>query len=241
MAVILYLLLITGCSFFSDTVSVRVTVPEGLFPWERYGAVEKYLIEYPDPLKPERSIVLTVDSGVSSLRIDLPKGPFVPVTVSPDSGGKPAGAVYPYDMTDDGFLEVSSLRGFAVDVLLSLLPEKTRVEGVNVRKIIEAIEERYSDNPWSLDSEVLRRSIVMGSLSFYSFKSMETADVTVKGCGGRWVPGNPFMEGTVNADAEGNIEVTVYPGTSAYLDIDSGRRLFISAGGGAADDYIIIP
>ena len=231
------LLLTAGCGcFFSDTV-VAVEFDESSFPWDRYCPAPEHRIVFPDPGNPGEQEVLTLPPGRMSVLLRIPKGSAVPVAVYSSAGGRPAGGIFPITLEKGNSLRISPEDGFTAGLLLSLLSENIRIEALNVSRLMDVIAEKSAGDPWSIDSELLKTSIVLGSMAEYRIKRMDPADYVFKDLPGTWIPDNPFIK-EVRSDPDGSLPITLYPGISGFLNPETREILCIYAEEGRAE-YIL--
>ncbi len=232
------LVLITGCSYFSDYRTLTVQLPLKVSPWEKEGFISEYLIVFPGGSDPNTLTSLYMKPGEETITIRIRKGPSVPVAVYPDGMLKPLGGIFPFDLTDRSTLMLSGEKGFIADILLDLAAEHERIEAVNIERLDVLIREKSNGDPWSIDPEVLKNSLILGSISEYKIKKMELQDINISNMQGTWIPDDPFMR-EWNSDSGGNLIMQLYPGISCLLNRETKHILYISVGTGGYE-YIVI-
>ena len=235
---LLFLASVSGCSWFSETAVVTVEISQDCFPWEPFLPASGYRVVYPAPDNPGEKEILSVPPGETEIELRICKGSAVPVAVYSASGGKPAGGIFPQTLSGGMKLRVSPENGFLAELLLSLLPENERLEALNVVRLMEEIKGKGVGNPWSIDSELLKISLILGSMAEYRIKQMETEEYRIGDMAGNWIPANPFLKG-VYSDLSGNLTLTLYPGINDYLNPESGYRLCVTLEGDAVE-YILV-
>lgn len=230
--------LVSGCKWFSESAVVSVEISKDCFPWEPYLPASGYRAIYPDPDNPGEKEILTVSAGTTTFGLRIPKGSAVPVAVYLASGGKPSGGIFPQTLSEGMHLGVSPENGFLAELLLSLLPERERMESVNVSRLMGVIRDKGGGNPWSIDPELLKLSLFLGSMAEYRIRQQETAVYEIKDMPGSWIPGDPFLK-EASSGPSGLLTLTLFPGINSYLNRDSGDRLYVDVGKDTAE-YIVV-
>ncbi len=229
-AAALFSIVISGCSLFSDSTYLTVIFPAGGSPWEQGGGVHSYLLVYPNPADDGKTLVRTeVETGKQQIVITIRKGAAVPIALYPKGLLKPAGGIYPLDLVDNSTLLLTEEDGFLADILLDLHAENGRVEAVNILKLKQVINENSEGDPWSIDGDVLKTSLVLGSISVYKIKKRESRIVVLSDAPGTWISDDPFYARAVS-DPDGNLQLNLYPGMHAFLNLETQTELYLQVG-----------
>ena len=233
---------------FTDTIVVDLPVPPD--SWRRTIIAEGVSVSYLTGDDTVVTIDLAPETRSATLRV--PKRSVVPVvallsTDDPAAVLLPAGAVYPWHLSEDGTLRLEWEHGFISNVLLSCTA--SRAQAVNVAKLTDAIVEASSGNPWSLDPSKLRGAIERGQLNSRSLSKLPVFDLEIEPAQGRWISGNPLdsdiMESSgfllvLSALPEGvhtlyNTETRERIGIQA--DLDGWTVVFSSRGAGSTGSW----
>ncbi len=214
------LLMFSSCSFFSDSISVELVIPE--FPDSRqFPGCESWRIIYPDSVSDEGCCFaeLIIDSwtGEEPPVIKMSKGVNLPVLVYPvysDStcSSFPAGGLFPDDYT--GSLVLFWESGPAAEIIHDFALQGELFEGFNavmLRDVImEKSAEEYNYDPWFADPLKIKSRLGYGLFRESSVKSRETADFSIPASSGTWHCDNPFVPEIIADDGE--LQVRLYSG-----------------------------
>lgn len=231
------ILSVFGCSYFSDYATIRIDLEETRFPWDDFIPGPEHRVLYPNPEDPSRKTELILKPWQRSAGIRICKGSAVPVAVYSLAGGKPSGGIFPHDLRDGMILMISPEQGFLAELLLSILPERTRVEALNISRLRDVIAEKCEGDPWSIDMELLKTSIILGSMAEYRVRRMETEIFEIEGLPGLWVPDSLFRD-DIPSGEDGLLSLNLYPGVSGFLNPETGRLLYVSVKEGTVE-YMI--
>ncbi|MBN1523391.1 MAG: hypothetical protein JW904_02805 [Spirochaetales bacterium] len=168
-----------GCSFFSDTRDISLTIPEPDPTWQT-AFPELYLqvTVYSDNNDKD---LYTVDSGVTRISIPIRKSAFSFIIAdwyknNASIGLKPLGAVYGNtDGTGTDTLALSYCGGFVAERCLSCIKKGYDINGFNAHRLVSLLEERGT-NPWSFDTAKIEQDIAGKTFNTFSLKQLETAE-----------------------------------------------------------------
>ena len=222
--------LLVSCSLFTDYTPLTVIFPAGGSPWEQGGGVHSYLLVYPDPSDDGKTLIRAkIERDMQQIVIMIRKGSAVPVALYPNGSLKPAGGIYPLDLLNPSTLLLSEEEGFLADILLDLHAENSRIEAVNIPKLKQVINENSEGDPWRIDGEILKTSLVLGSLSVYKIKKRESRIIILSDAPGTWISDDPFYTRAVSGP-DGTLKVTLYPGMHAFLNLETQTELYVQVG-----------
>jgi hypothetical protein len=185
-------------------------------------------------------VACTTKGGPRSVELRLPKLSVVPVLAVPETADpaavlKPAGAVYPWHLGDDGRLRLDWIYGFACSALMDC--GISRAQAVNVTKLVNASIERSSGNPWRLDASAVSLAVERGNLTSHSLKLLPTFDVDVHALPGTWISGNP-LDSSSRIAVTAFLEFTELPvGIHSFFEIGTGNRVGISV---SEDGWVVV-
>ncbi len=219
-----------SCSLYSFTDTIIIDLPAVPAIWEPTIATEGITLSYLAGDDTIRSVDLAAGTRHAELRI--PKRSVVSVvavfrTADASAVLMPAGAVYPWHVSDSDRLSLSWQHGFVSSVLLSCTA--SRAQAVNVAKLTDIVLERSSGNPWILDPAILRKAIEMGQLDSRSISKLSVFDLEVLGASGRWVSGNPLDTSILESSGSTLLLSGLPEAVHSFFCIDSGERVDIAA------------
>lgn len=172
-----------SCSFISTSDEVQLIYPVGLEP-------EFWDISW---LSFDGTVFRKRVSRGSVAVISIPRELPVIVSAVPVMAEflfpyqiKPAGCVVSADVPGSSRLYLSWEQGFEADFLLNLAGSGIPPEAVNIRRFTELVESRSNGNPWNLDIKRLSTDLLNGELWVYSFKLIQTVDVSIPLPVGSW-------------------------------------------------------
>lgn len=131
----------------------------------------------------------------------------VPISRRGFDGVRPAGALYPADLSPDGTLLLSWWSGFLADVMLDLGRIGVPLEAFNTKRLEERIRAESPESPWLIDRERLCTDLRYGLLSSHSVSALEQWTVRVGIREGRWRRTDPLMQALLQATSAG-LEIT---------------------------------
>jgi hypothetical protein len=99
---------------------------------------------------------------------------------------KPAGIVVAGDDPRSSTLQLSWKQGFSAVFLLRMAESGVSPGLINIRRFLDAVDERSESDPWSLDTGKLASEILSGDLWTYSFRVLDFQEVAVPLPPGIW-------------------------------------------------------
>lgn len=183
----------------NSDLEVRLPTPPPA--WEPLGALA-FSIVVPGRQSGEPPPSLRVDAGAPSIRLTIEKEFNLPILAYPLLEGrsdllKPAGAVFPFSLDEHGRLELSYREGFLAELLFPLYGKNDLITAVNVARLSEAIWERSSGDPWSLDRRKILVTLAYGSMRSDRISLLPAFDLSIRARPGVWVAGDPFRASLV--------------------------------------------
>jgi len=224
-------LLISGCSFFSNYTVVTVEFPSVCSPWEEYGGIRGYLLVFPDPLDNEKLEKKVINSSTKKIQIKIRKGTAIPVALYPNNILKPVGGIFPVDLINTTTLVLSAEKGFLADLLLGLLPEGERIESINIPRLQKILMENSGGDPWCIDAAVLKTALILGSLSVYKIKKEQTLGISISDAAGNWISDDPFRVHVSSEEYTGELFIELPSGVTSFYNPDTKEELCVSVAG----------
>ncbi|GEM_PF-714287 len=172
-----------SCSFISTSDEVQLIYPLGLEP-------EFWDISW---LSFDGTVLRNRVSRRSMAVICIPRELPVVVSAAPVMAEslfpyriKPAGCVVSADEPGAPRINLSWEQGFEASFLLNLAESGIPPDAVNIRRFVETVESRSNGNPWNLDIKRLSTDLLNGELWVYSFRPIQSVDVSIPLPGGLW-------------------------------------------------------
>lgn len=193
---LLHLLQLSACAFYSPGVSLTVHLPENPVHWQQAFPDLGFRILYP-----------TNDSrGFASRRVDsrdcvslpCPKVLYLPVLAYPNLPGHslelpPAGGVYPLDCdTVAESISLSWQRGAVAEILHRLWEQGVDCSSVNVPRLAEEIAARCQGDPWALDLERICGRLAAEEFRLTDIRLAPSRDLLLEPGQGNWFLESPF-------------------------------------------------
>lgn len=122
---------------------------------------------------------------------------------------KPAGCVVSAGEPSCSIIELSWKQGFEASFLLNLAASGIPPDAVNIRRFVETVESRSNGNPWNLDLNRLSYDLLSGDIWVYSFKQLQTFEVTIPLPVGIWYPEYPLEKELKSDSGFWNGEITI--------------------------------
>ncbi len=215
------LLMLCSCSFFSDSISVVLVIPD--FPdGAQPPGLEAWRVVYPESISKDGCCFaeLIIDSLTDEEPpvIEMSKGVNLPVLVYPvyadgTCSSFPAGGLFPADYRG-GSLVLSWDTGPAAEIIHDFSLQGELFEGFNAVKLRGVIMEKavqdYNDDPWFADPVEIKSRLGYGLFRESSVKSRETADFGIPAFSRTWHCDNPFVPEIIADDGE--LRVILYSG-----------------------------
>jgi hypothetical protein len=229
--VVVYALMVfVSCGLYSFTDTIVVDLPEPPEVWRGVITIEGIVLEY---LVGEDTIgSVSLEPEILSTTLRIPKLSVLPVvaiyhTDAPAAALLPAGAVYPWHLSEDGRLKLEWGHGFISSVFLSCTPP--RAQAVNVARLTDAVAQRSFGNPWILDPSKLRGAIERGQLGSRSLSKLPVFDLAIPSVEGRWISGNPLDPTITESSGSGLVFLSVPQGVHSFFGIDTRERIGVQA------------
>lgn len=206
--VLLHLLLLCACAFYSPGVSLTVHLPENPVHWQQAFPDLGFRILYPT----------NHSGGFASRRVDsrdrvsipCPKVLFLPVLAYPNLPGHsielpPAGGVYPLDCDTVGeSIWLSWQRGAVAEILHRLWEQGVDCSSVNVPRLAGEIAARCQGDPWTLDLQRICAGLAVEEFRLTDIRLTPSRDLLLEPGPGNWFLESPFRL-QVSADADGSL------------------------------------
>lgn len=183
-----------GCYLFPGNQPVEIQLPE--FPDSWHGGVEFIALKYSD----EEGAVKWV-KGLSPgelVEVTLPRGVPVPVLAYPHNrdkpplpGVRPAGGIYPLDGGGIAPLNLTWREGFIAELLIRLPMHRRGI--INLSLLRKRIEEVEPDDPWFIDGEKVRSSLVYGRFTSSLVKASPLYEWSLPSGTEGWWWGDPLL------------------------------------------------
>ncbi len=216
---------LTACASFT-TSSVRIVLPPIPDTWDKTINITGFRLIYPDTDAEPTEMVCLPDEEVV---VELVKWSNVPVLAYPicERGGtlRPAGALFPLHLREDGKLLLSWYNGFSALLFRRLWAVGTVGEAVNSERLLKEIREKAPVNPWNLDLDSMVEALSYCTFHSRIIDTLPDYDVVLTGYTGDWVVSDPFIR-SVRADSEGTLRVAnLYPGMFHLYDREKAARI----------------
>lgn len=218
---------LTACASLTES-SVMVDLPPIPDVWNNTVDIIGFRLIYPDMNAEPAEIVCLPDEEIV---VELMKRNNVPVLAYPicKRGGtlRPAGALFPLHLGEDGKLLLSWYNGFSALLFSRLWAVGTAGEAVNSERLLEEIREKAPVNPWTLDLDSMVEAFSYSTFHSRIIDNLPVYDVVLTGRTGDWVVSDPFVR-PVRADSGGTLTVSdLYPGMFHLYDREKGARIDI--------------
>jgi hypothetical protein len=181
---------LAGCSWFSDELTVSAVLPELPGHWQRAFPELRYEFLAPG--------VAECGPWPEGGRLRIPKQPNWPVLAVPHVRDgrlhlRPAGAVWPLDLTADGqALAFSWERGPLAETLLALRREQVEVSTLNTTRLASEMQTRSEGDPWRLDLVHLEERLASGDFRETDIRALPARDILLAVPAGQWFLETPF-------------------------------------------------
>ena len=229
-----------GCSFFGNTRTVVIALPEAPPDWERRFPGLRYSLRFPDPADPASISSVTVPAGEHSVSIEVPKAAYIPclaVPHPPEGRLKPAGMLITENSegAGEGGVGADSFTpvwedGFGAELLLQLFYRDEIYHALNCERLMKELREAAEGNVWALDPGPVRLGLSFGSFRSDKIRLLPTAAVEIPLDGGRWFWGNPFRRPENITAAEELVLLEVPVGSHHLYHADSAEHISIHIG-----------
>ena len=231
MPVLLHLLQLSACAFYSPGVALTVRLPEAPEHWRQAFPELGFRIVYP-----------TNDSGAfAERRVDIhtrvtilcPKVLYLPVLAYPNLPGQsidlpPAGGVYPLDcdMVAES-IRLSWQRGSVAEVLHRLWEQGVDCSTVNVPRLAEEISSRCRGDPWALDLERICSGLAADEFRLTDIRLAPSRDLLLEPGPGNWFLESPFRL-QISAETDGSLLLRSVPlGAHTLFENPPAARYFL--------------
>ncbi len=179
-----------SCGFYRVSDDVLLTWPPGELPLFEGGEPAFWNLTW---LSSDGAVSRQRVAGGTQPVVQLPREVPVIITAAPVIPDfllpyriRPAGCVMSVDCPRLSEMSLNWEQGFAADYLLDLAGLGIRPDAVNIRRFLEAVEERSKGNPWALDLKRLSSELLEGDLWIYSFRLLSMMDISIPLPGGSW-------------------------------------------------------
>jgi hypothetical protein len=216
---IIFIIFLNGCNFFTDYRTITVSLPYNSAPWFQDDSIGK--VFYPGT---SGSVESSVIEWSRDFNIEIEKGSSVPITCYPSGYLKPAGAILPMDLKNMDKLQLSWNQGFLAELLLQLIEKGIRIEGINIPRLMDEINTESQGDPWSIDKEKLSDAIIYNSLSIYKIKKENFQIITIP-ITGTWISDNPFFPVSVSNVQNELIIEDIYRGLHRFKNPVTNQHL----------------
>jgi hypothetical protein len=230
-ALLLHLLLLCACAFYSPGVSLTVHLPENPVHWQQAFPDLGFRILYP-----------TNDSGgFATHQVDsrdgvslrCPKSLYLPVLAYPNLPGHsielpPAGGVYPLDCdTVAESISLSWQRGAVAEILHRLWEQGVDCSSINVPRLAEEIAARCQGDPWALDLERICAGLAAEEFRLTDIRLAPSRDLLLEPGPGDWFLESPFRL-QISADTDGSLLLKRVPlGAHTLFENPPAARFFL--------------
>jgi hypothetical protein len=189
------LLALQGCRLFETDIPLSLELPELPAHWQECCPDLAWLI-----VVPGTETSLQIPSGqVGSPCVGVPKTQHQPVLAFPTvAGGRcclcPAAAVFPLDLSADGrTLSLRWEQGPVGKALQRLVAQGVDVEILNVPRLCREIDERFPEDPWTLDLDLAADCLARESFRVTDLRSRTCRAVHLQVGPGLWFLESPFF------------------------------------------------
>lgn len=212
--------LISACSFFSDKAEVAVVFPEDLFP----EPVASWIVIYPESEIdgiPDFTTV-TVDGADEELNLQITGGVNLPVLAYPVfsleggrqyTGGFPAGAFFPLDLSGDGKLELSWEGGAAAEIIRSCSLSSDIYRGFNAERLRTVMNEKAAEEAgedlWMIDPEPILCRLGYGVFRESAVQLSETMEFLLPAATDDYLVSDNPLKAYAKAGVTGEFLITV--------------------------------
>lgn len=214
-----------GCSLLEGEREVEVRLPELPAGWESLGGDIGFILEYPGPdgeIRRRGIFAAGEDAGLA-----LPPEGNVPVTArpvflaspAPGLGMRPAGGIFPRDVSAAGELLLTWEEGFLAECLLEVYRNAGNAEWVNVERLAAGVRDKAPENPWVLDMRKIVRSLIYGRYygGFIAPRTLYPPAGPIPGLPEDWLWGDPFFSAA--GGFYSGFHRAIAPGGRTWLDL----------------------